>query len=119
MCQGDVMNAIQEHVDTYQLAINNASQVNAYQLVSNQWCLNKSWASGLSGKERSITSQDGQDGILDYLFSEEAVGATNKYYVEIGFNSPHFEGGSGANTYNLHKNGYYYNFLKYTMFTFC
>jgi hypothetical protein len=31
------------------------------------------------------------------------IGVTNKFYVEFGFNENHFEGGSGANTFALHK----------------
>ena len=48
-----------------------------------------------------LHSQGKQDGILLYLFQH--LGITNKYFVEFGFNSPTYEGGTGANTYILWK----------------
>lgn len=38
---------------------------------------------------------------MAYIF--ENTGVTNKYDVDFGFNSRTFDGGSGANTYVLHK----------------
>ena len=48
-----------------------------------------------------IKSQKHQDGALAYIFQN--IGVTNKFYVEFGFNADNFEGGSGANSYVLHK----------------
>lgn len=39
-----------------------------------------------------------------HLLYPQNIGVVNKYYVEFGFNSDDFNGGSGANTYSLHKN---------------
>ena len=46
-----------------------------------------------------LHSQGKQDGILLYLFQH--LGVTNKYFVEFGFNSATYEGGTGANTHVL------------------
>ena len=46
-------------------------------------------------------SQGAQDCIIAEIF--DRIGVTNGYYVEIGFNSPTFEGGTGANTWALHR----------------
>ena len=48
-----------------------------------------------------LHSQGKQDGILLYLFQH--LGITNKYFVEFGFNSKTYEGGTGANTFSLWK----------------
>ena len=42
-------------------------------------------------------SQGHQDGMVRTVF--DIIGETNRYYVEIGFNSPAFERGTGANTF--------------------
>ena len=49
-------------------------------------------------------SQGAQDYIIADIF--DRIGVTNGYYVEIGFNSPTFEGGTGANTWALHRRGW-------------
>ena len=49
-------------------------------------------------------SQGHQDGMVRTIF--DIIGETNRYYVEIGFNSPVFERGTGANTYALHARGW-------------
>lgn len=50
------------------------------------------------------TSQGSQDALLKKIF--HAVGTTNRYFVEFGFNAPSFEEGSGANTQELWKQGW-------------
>lgn len=106
MCQSDVVNAVKEAHDNSKLALAGVEPAEKYTLTSDQWCTTNSWLQALHGKEKAISSQGGQDGILEYIFSKEGIGAKNKYYVEIGFNSDQFEGGSGANTYNLHLQGW-------------
>lgn len=106
MCLADVMNALQDHADLYVMKVQNVSQVDQYSLFSDKWCINKGWTRDLREHDRPVTSQGGQDGILSHIFSDAAIGSTNKFYVEIGFNSVNFDGGSGANTYNLHVNGW-------------
>ena len=49
-------------------------------------------------------SQGQQDRVLAQLFA--ALGTTHRYAVEIGFNSNEYAGGSGANTYALHRAGW-------------
>lgn len=49
-------------------------------------------------------SQHSQDEYGRQIFN--AIGETNRYYVEFGFNSPSFEGGSGANTLALYNRGW-------------
>ena len=49
-------------------------------------------------------SQGAQDYIIADIF--DRIGVTNGYYVEIGFNSPTFEGSTGANTWALHRRGW-------------
>lgn len=61
-----------------------------------------SWASRTDIDFFRLQSQGAQDGVLAYIFQN--IGVTNKFYVEFGFNSVTYEGGSGANTYVLHKN---------------
>lgn len=39
--------------------------------------------------------------MLAFIFQN--IGVTNRYYVELGFNSATFESGTGQNTYSLHK----------------
>lgn len=51
-----------------------------------------------------VTSQGGQDGTLASIFS--AIGETNRFYVEFGFNAVEFSGGSGANSYQLKLRGW-------------
>ena len=52
----------------------------------------------------AAVSQGAQDAILRDIFSR--IGTTNKFDVEFGFNAPDWEGGSGANTEELHKAGW-------------
>eukprot|EP01041_Mallomonas_annulata_P012260 gene12260-25769_t len=74
---------------------------------TSMWCKSKdNWLWSLDKYEQSTSSQDVQDGLLDRIFSLDGIGHTNKYYVEIGFNSVTFEGGSGSNTLNLNRNGW-------------
>jgi hypothetical protein len=61
----------------------------------------ESWVLTANEQQASNYSQGGQDGVLRYIFRH--IGVTNKYFVEFGFNSYTFEGGSGSNTYNLYK----------------
>lgn len=49
-----------------------------------------------------VTSQGGQDGLLNWIFSN--IGIQHGYYVEFGFNAQVFDGGSGSNTFNLFSN---------------
>jgi hypothetical protein len=70
-----------------------------------QLCLlRKNWAMKVHDHQRRVSSQFGQDGALEYVLS--MIGTTNKYYVEYGFNAPSYEGGSGANTFELYKQGW-------------
>jgi len=50
----------------------------------------------LAAYEKKIYSQNGEDGILEYIFSR--IGTTNKRFVEFGFGTPE------ANTTNLALN---------------
>ena len=61
--------------------------------------MNRDWIYDLPKKGNHVHSQQGQDGLLDYIF--ENVGTTNKICVEFGFNADSLTGGSGANTANL------------------
>lgn len=49
-------------------------------------------------------SQGQQDGVIRSILT--AIGETNRYYVEIGFNSFTHQGGSGSNTYALYERGW-------------
>ena len=51
-----------------------------------------------------VTSQGGQDGVISSIFA--AIGTTNKYFAEFGFNSDDWLSGSGANSYQLHVAGW-------------
>ena len=62
------------------------------------------WQQRLARAEERITSQGRQDGILRAIL--EDVGVENKRYVEFGFNSKTYEGGSGANTLQLQRDGW-------------
>lgn len=59
------------------------------------------WALECDAHSKKITSQGGQDGILEWIF--ENIGTTDKTYVEFGFNTLTWDGGSGPNTRNLHE----------------
>lgn len=62
------------------------------------------WAMDVTRHQKKIESQGGQDGSLEYVFSK--IGTTNKFYVEFGFSNNVMEGGTGANTFNLYRNGW-------------
>ena len=62
------------------------------------------WQAELARAERRVTSQAHQDGIIEAIFA--SIGTTNQYYCEFGFNSDSYEGGSGANTLQLHNRGW-------------
>ena len=49
-------------------------------------------------------SQGAQDAIVADVFA--AIGTTNRFYVELGFNAATHEAGSGANTYALKQAGW-------------
>ena len=51
-----------------------------------------------------ITTQSSQDGVISSIFA--AIGTTNRFYAEFGFNSDDWVSGSGANTYQLHLGGW-------------
>lgn len=53
--------------------------------------------------EFSITSQNGEDGVIDHIFKE--IGTTNKFFVEIGVDEQSVHG-IECNTLNLAKNGW-------------
>ena len=56
-------------------------------------------------KSKGPRSQGAQDYYFDKIFS--IIKTTNKFFVEFGFNEPSYtSGGSGANTWNLHDNGW-------------
>ena len=59
------------------------------------------WVLAANAQHASNYSQGGQDGVLRYIFRH--IGVTNKHFVEFGFNSYTYEGGTGSNTYNLYK----------------
>jgi len=64
----------------------------------------KDWAMEVTAHQKKITSQQGQDGSLDWIFQN--IGTTNKRYVEFGFNTVDISGGSGPNIYQLYKKGW-------------
>jgi hypothetical protein len=78
----------------------------APQLQAPQWCMEPSWLWQMQDLSQPSHSQSSQAAVLRRIFSEDAIGPTNKYYVEIGFNSVTFEGGTGSNTYDLFLNGW-------------
>ena len=49
-------------------------------------------------KEKKIFSQDGTDGVLEFIFSDDVLKTTDKYYVELGT-----EDGSECNSRNLRE----------------
>ena len=49
-------------------------------------------------------SQGQQDAIVKSVF--EVIGTTNEYFVEIGFDASSYEGGTGANTWQFHLDGW-------------
>ena len=63
------------------------------------------WQERLGRAEAHITSQGSQDGVLKALF--EDLGNVNHEFVEFGFNSKTYEGGSGANTLQLQRRGWH------------
>jgi len=58
------------------------------------------WTRKVQMHQRKVHSQGGQDGILEYIFSN--IHTTNKYFVEFGFDANSYEAGCGANTANLY-----------------
>lgn len=64
-------------------------------------CTNN-WMWKLSHFEDSFRSQGGQDGVLKEILQH--IGTTNKYFVELGFNSPSYT--EGSNSYYLYENGW-------------
>jgi hypothetical protein len=62
----------------------------------------RNWLRSLESHERSVRSQGGQDGILAEVFSH--IGTTNRFFVEVGFNTEGFE--QGSNTYYWHEQGW-------------
>ncbi|CAM9189693.1 unnamed protein product, partial [Ectocarpus fasciculatus] len=52
----------------------------------------------------SVSSQSGQDGMLQYIFKH--IGTTNRYFVEFGFNGPTYLDDTGANSNFLYKTGW-------------
>lgn len=67
-------------------------------------CLSAGAAPEILIEESTVHSQSGQDGTIASVFS--AIGTTNRFYVEFGFNSGEWLGASGPNTYLLHENGW-------------
>lgn len=65
-------------------------------------CLCLAWL--LGDQAAHAQSQGQQDGIVRSVLA--AIGETNRYYVEIGFNSFTHHGGSGSNTFALHQRGW-------------
>ena len=106
MCVNDVTGSIYDQLLIYKTKKLGVEDVNTYYLASDEWCVDASWLSRIDEHEQRVTSQSGQDGVLEYIFSDEGIGSTNKYYIEIGFNSINFDGGSGANSYHLYRNGW-------------
>ncbi len=64
------------------------------------------WPLLINQKERKFPqgSQGGQDGMIEWIF--ENIGTTNKFYVEFGFNTPDWDGGSGPNCRTLNRLGW-------------
>jgi hypothetical protein len=63
------------------------------------------WISDITSHSCKIySSQDGQDGILQYIFKN--IGTTNKFFVEFGFNVNNYYPGCGANTGLLKQQGW-------------
>jgi len=54
------------------------------------------WLTNIQHHERKVFAQQGEDGVLEYLFDH--LGATNRYYVEFGI-----ETGTECNTRLLHE----------------
>ena len=106
MCVNDVTASVYEQLTVYMFDKLGVEVYDTYYLASDEWCVDSSWLSHIDKYEQRITSQSGQDGILQYIFSDKGIGSTNKYYIEIGFNSINFDGGTGSNSYNLYRNGW-------------
>jgi hypothetical protein len=62
------------------------------------------WAMFAHRAEASVFSQDGQDGVLQYIFNH--IGIKNRSFVEFGFNGPTYAHDSGANSNFLHQSGW-------------
>lgn len=67
-------------------------------------CEIENWALNVTAHQRSVYSQGGQDGVLEYIFDN--IGTRNKRFVEFGFNTKSYEdpAGTGSNTRNLWAN---------------
>lgn len=63
--------------------------------------LHKNWALYVTQHQKSIRSQGGQDGSIEWIFNN--IGTTNRFYVEFGFSNDRMEGGTGPNTYYLYE----------------
>jgi hypothetical protein len=110
LCFSDVLRMAQNFatiIDDIKNPDESSEKLTPRPFFTNRWCHSRSWLWDLDAAEKIWeTSQGGQDGVLQFIFSDIAIGTTNKYYVEIGFNSYEFEGGSGSNTYQLHRSGW-------------
>jgi hypothetical protein len=110
LCFSDVLRMAQNFaslIDSIRNPDESAVAVKARPILTNKWCHTRSWLWDFDNAEKiSETSQGGQDGVLQLIFSDMGIGVTNHYYVEIGFNSNEFSGGSGSNTYQLYRSGW-------------
>lgn len=108
-CFSDVLRMAQHFaavIDDMQRPETSEPPAQPRQIKTDRWCHSENWLWELDDAEVSETSQGGQDGVLQKIFSNSGIGATNRYYVEIGFNSKEFSGGSGSNTYQLYRLGW-------------
>jgi len=65
------------------------------------------WTTQIAKHERRVYSQRGQDGVLEFVFSNVTTANRPPFCVEFGFNANSLTGGSGSNVANLVLNSHW------------